>query len=83
MEAELPKLNKFIVIGGSEAASLIHYARTICRRAERRVYTFLRSEGLEEHGKILAYLNRLSDLLFVLARSIMVEEGVEEEYWTP
>lgn len=83
LESELPKLNKFIVIGGSEASSLIHLARAICRRAERRMYTFLRGEGLEGHSLVLAYLNRLSDLLFVLARSIMVEEGVEEEYWTP
>ncbi len=79
--AELKPLNKFLVLGGCETASLIHVARAICRRAERRVVTLFREENIEGHEFIIPYLNRLSDLFFVLARYINLLEGVEEEYW--
>ncbi len=83
IEASIPPLDKFLVVGGSELASLMHYARAVCRRAERRVVSFFKGEGVEGHENVIPYLNRLSDLLFVLARKIGLEEGFEEEYWTP
>jgi len=83
IEGSIPPLDKFLVVGGSELASLLHFARAVCRRAERRVVTFFKSQGIEGHGDVIAYLNRLSDLLFVLARKVGLEEGFEEEYWTP
>jgi cob(I)alamin adenosyltransferase len=65
-DARLPALRTFVLPCGSSAASALHVARTICRRAERSVVTLARTETV--HPAILAYLNRLSDLLFVLAR---------------
>lgn len=65
-DAELPELDSFILPSGSEGGSLLHYARSVCRRAERRVVDLAEEEGVEEH--VLAYINRLSDYLFTLAR---------------
>lgn len=83
IESGIPPLNKFLVVGGSELASLLHYARAVCRRAERRVVSFFRVDVVEGHNHVIPYLNRLSDLLFVLARKVCLEEGFEEEYWAP
>ncbi len=82
-EAKLKPLNKFLILGGSLTASLLHVARAICRRVERRIVTLYREEDIEGHDFVIPYLNRLSDLFFVLARYINLKEGVEEEYWEP
>jgi cob(I)alamin adenosyltransferase len=65
--AELPELRSFVLPGGTEAAARLHVARTICRRAEREV--LLAGEEVEVNPLVLVYLNRLSDLLFILARA--------------
>ena len=80
-EAQLMPLNKFLVIGGSGFSSLLHLVRTICRRVERRAVTLFREENIEGHKFVIPYLNRISDLFFVLARYINLLEGVKEEYW--
>jgi cob(I)alamin adenosyltransferase len=77
--AELPALKDFILPGGSRAASLAHVARTVCRRAERTLVALDRSEPLAP--PLLPYLNRLSDLLFVLARSLNRHAGGDDVYW--
>ncbi len=77
--AELPELRSFVLPGGTEAAARLHVARTICRRAERDV--LLGSEELELNPLVLVYLNRLSDLLFILARA--ANAGGEEPLWRP
>ncbi|PSQ91102.1 MAG: ATP:cob(I)alamin adenosyltransferase [Proteobacteria bacterium SW_6_67_9] len=77
--AELPPLKDFILPGGGPAAAACHFARTVCRRAERCVHTLQRSEPVNPHG--LAYLNRLSDLLFVLGRVLARYEGGAEVVW--
>ncbi|MCC6199874.1 MAG: ATP:cob(I)alamin adenosyltransferase, partial [Moraxellaceae bacterium] len=69
----------FILPGGSKAAAVAHVARTVCRRAERRVYTLSQQEEVNEDG--LKYLNRISDYLFVLARVLARENGGKEVLW--
>ncbi len=66
LETELQPLQRFILPGGTTAAAAFHLARTVCRRAERRTISLHRSEPLS--AEVLGYLNRLSDLLFVMAR---------------
>lgn len=77
-EAELPPLRRFVLAGGCQAAAVLHLARTICRRAERRIVG-LGPEAAD--AEILAYVNRLSDLLFVLARVVNHRAGVPETEW--
>jgi cob(I)alamin adenosyltransferase len=79
--ADLPELRSFVLPGGTEAAARLHVARTICRRAEREV--LLGSEEVELNPLVLVYLNRLSDLLFILARSANAAAGIEEPLWKP
>ena len=79
LNAELPPLKDFILPGGSRAAAQAHLARTICRRAERRVIALARHEAVNEPA--IRYLNRLSDLLFVVARTIARASGVGETLW--
>jgi len=79
LNAELPPLKEFILPGGSPAAAHCHMARTICRRAERSVITLGNQAGLNEHA--IAYLNRLSDLLFVIARTLARVEETNEPLW--
>jgi cob(I)alamin adenosyltransferase len=79
--AELPMLRSFILPGGNEAAALLHLARTVCRRAERRVVTLARREPVTPEAR--AYLNRLSDLLFILARRANADVGADEPLWKP
>ncbi len=81
LEADLPPLKHFILPGGTSAAAALHLARTICRRAERRVVRLARTEPLGVEPQ--QYLNRLSDLLFVLARSVNHVAGTDETKWTP
>jgi cob(I)alamin adenosyltransferase len=68
-EAELPPLTQFILPGGTRAAAALHLARAIARRAERCVVTLRHTEPDETGAEVLRYLNRLADLLFVLARA--------------
>ena len=77
--ALLPPLKEFILPGGGMAAAHCHLARTIARRAERRVWTLADSEAVSE--KVCVYLNRLSDLLFVLARLLARHEHGSEVLW--
>ena len=78
-EAELPPLRSFVLPGGSGAAALLHLARTVCRRAERSVVRLAREESAP--AEILVYLNRLSDLLFTLARLANHRAGVGDLTW--
>lgn len=78
--ADLPPLKEFILPGGGVAAAHCHLARTVCRRAERRVVTLARSETINNDS--LRYLNRLSDLLFVLAR-VLARADRGEVLWQP
>lgn len=78
-EAELPPLRRFILPGGARAGALLHLARTVCRRAERRIVTLAREA--EVPAVVLVYMNRLSDLLFVLAREANRRAHAEEVPW--
>jgi len=80
-EAGLPPLKNFILPGGTPAAAAFHVARTVCRRAERRVVALMRQPSESVPPSVLVYLNRLSDLLFVAARFANAERGVSEEPW--
>jgi cob(I)alamin adenosyltransferase len=75
LNADLPPLQEFILPGGNIAAATAHVARTVCRRAERRVVTLARREVV--NAPVLGYLNRLSDLLFVIARVLARADGGE------
>lgn len=79
LNAPLPFLKEFILPGGNRAAATCHLARTVCRRAERRVLTLGRAERI--NNECLIYLNRLSDLLFVIARILARAEGGKEVLW--
>ncbi|MFO1504166.1 MAG: cob(I)yrinic acid a,c-diamide adenosyltransferase [Steroidobacteraceae bacterium] len=80
LNAQLPPLKEFILPGGSEAAARCHVARTLARRAERRCWTLARSESVDS-SMALVYLNRLSDLLFVLARVLARHDHGTEVLW--
>lgn len=78
LDDELPPLRRFILPGGTTAASLTHLARTVCRRVERRVV------GLGEDAVdplLVVYLNRLSDMLFMMARAVNHRAGASELEW--
>jgi cob(I)alamin adenosyltransferase len=79
LEEPLPPLKAFILPGGTLQASYLHYARTVCRRAERAVVRLTRTEDI--NNEILIYLNRLSDLLFVLARRQNLSAKKKEIEW--
>jgi cob(I)alamin adenosyltransferase len=79
LNENLPPLKDFILPGGSESAARCHLARTICRRAERRVVTLARAEEVNE--ATIRYLNRLSDFLFVAARVLVRADGGAEVLW--
>ena len=76
--ASLPELKSFVLPGGSERAARLFLARAVCRRAERATLAVLDTNPLAA-----VYLNRLSDLLFVLARAANAEDGVDEPLWRP
>jgi len=80
-EASLEPLKHFILPAGSPAASYLHLARSICRRAERRVVTLVRRHEASVSEELLIYLNRLGDLLFVLSRVANQRAGVDEVKW--
>lgn len=79
--ANLPVLKEFILPAGGQATSSCHLARSVCRRAERRVVTLARDETLSPYS--IQYLNRLSDLLFVIARVLARHENGSEVLWQP
>ncbi len=81
LNAGLSPLKEFILPGGSPAASHCHLARAVCRRAERRLVSLNRQEAV--NPATLRYLNRLSDLLFVLARHINRGQGIGDTLWQP
>ena len=77
LDAELPPLRRFILAGGTPAGAALHLARTVCRRAERRMVAL----APPVDPVLLRYINRLSDLLFVLARTVNHRGGVPEAEW--
>jgi cob(I)alamin adenosyltransferase len=79
-EADLEPLQSFVLPAGSQAAATLHHARTVCRRAEREV---LRIEDAPARPDVVMYLNRLSDLLFVLARRANAHAQVPDVPWRP
>ncbi len=79
LESQLPPLKNFLLPGGSTAAAQVHLARAICRRTERIIVSLSNDEEISR--EILAFLNRLSDFLFVLARYENLVSGVPEEKW--
>lgn len=78
LEAGLRPLRRFILAGGAPSGALLHLARTVCRRAERRIVA-LGAEAIDP--VIVTYINRLSDLLFVMARAVNARAGVAETEW--
>lgn len=81
MQNELPALTRFILPGGSILAAQCHVARTVCRRAERRIAIL--NNNLPVEDNVLIYINRLSDYLFVLARYLNHLSGQQEIFWEP
>lgn len=79
VDAQLPPLRQFILPSGSSAATELHVARTVCRRAERRIVQL--AKKFDVGTTPVVYMNRLSDFLFVAARSVNKSEGVEEARW--
>ena len=79
--ASLPELRSFVLPGGGEVAARLHLARTICRRAERDALAAAREHELDQ--LVLVYLNRLSDLLFILARFANLQAQHDEPLWRP
>jgi cob(I)alamin adenosyltransferase len=79
LNADLPPLEDFVLPGGDRAAAACHLARTICRRAERRAWELSETEPVGR--ELLRYLNRLSDLLFVIARCLARRDGGSEMLW--
>jgi cob(I)alamin adenosyltransferase len=79
--AELPELRSFVLPGGSPAAAGLHVARTICRRAEREAIAA--GQSVEVNPLVVTYLNRLSDLLFILSRAANALAGRDEPLWKP
>jgi cob(I)alamin adenosyltransferase len=78
---QLPPMEHFVLPGGSSAISYCHLARTVCRRAERRVCQLAKEVNVP--SDLIRYLNRLSDYLFVLSRKVAVDDGVDEIQWLP
>ena len=83
--SDLPDLTSFILPGGTKGAAWLHLARTVCRRAERSVVTLFADpeEAAQSNPQVLLYLNRLSDLLFVLARYVNHAAGEGDVLWRP
>jgi cob(I)alamin adenosyltransferase len=79
VNAELPNLKSFVLPGGTALAAQLHVCRTVCRRAERRTIAC----GDEVNAECVRYLNRLSDLLFILSRAVNVAAGDGEPLWEP
>jgi cob(I)alamin adenosyltransferase len=80
LNASLPPLKEFVLPGGNAAAAACHLARAVCRRAERRVISMSETAAVNTHS--IRYLNRMSDLLFVVARTLNMRSGHNEVLWT-
>lgn len=78
-DASLPPLRLFVLPAGTQAASQCHVCRTVCRRAERRILALAENTDIDQN--VIAYVNRLSDYLFVLARKLNISAGQEEIIW--
>lgn len=81
LDAELPKMTHFILPGGTAGSAALHLARTVCRRAERKVVPLVRDGTVD--ADVVKFLNRLSDLLFMMARAVNHRAGVEDVKWVP
>jgi cob(I)alamin adenosyltransferase len=81
LESALPPLRKFILAGGSQGGAALHLARTVCRRAERAMVALLAGDKEAFEADLLIYVNRLSDLLFVMARRANQRAGTPEIEW--
>lgn len=81
LESSLPPLNRFLLPGGNRQAAVCHICRTICRRAERRIFTVEEQEHIEIDESIKSFINRLSDFLFILSRKLNHLTQCEEIYW--
>jgi cob(I)alamin adenosyltransferase len=81
MNIGMPELNNFIIPGGHTVVSWAHIARTVCRRAERRINKLASEENIQD--LILRYINRLSDYFFVLARRLAFDLGIKDNIWMP
>lgn len=81
MDAEVPPSRFFVLPGGNQEVAFCHIARTVCRRAERRVLALNQEAVVEE--QVMKYINRLSDYLFMLSRKLAHDTGVEELKWIP
>lgn len=85
IDSSLPKLRAFVLPGGTRGASMAHVCRTVCRRAERRIFALNNQlkerDEAELDANVLSYMNRLSDFLFVLARKMNIIEGQDEIIW--
>lgn len=81
LEADLAPLTRFVLPGGTPLAASLHHARTVCRRAERRVTALAARENVS--GVLVRWLNRLADLLFVMARWANAKAGVADHIWEP
>lgn len=81
LTGQLPEMKNFILPGGSRAGAALHFCRTVCRRAERNAVALARESSVS--APALAYLNRLSDLLFVMARAANLRAGGREIPWKP
>ena len=79
LQKQIPKLNKFILPGGTEKGALLHYTRVICRKTERKLIDSENSNETKISTELKAYINRLSDLLFVMARFENFKTGFEEK----
>ena len=79
LDSLLPPLSAFILPGGSRGAAVCHICRTVCRRAERRILAL--AEQVEISSELLAYVNRLSDYLFVLSRKMNQDDKKDEIFW--
>lgn len=80
-DKELPPLDKFILCGGNDESALLHVARTVCRRAERRIVSLKKIEEVDRN--VLKYVNRLSDYLFTVARIASHRVGKDDIKWLP
>lgn len=81
IEETLPPLKNFVLPGGCAASAALHWARTVCRRAERDVVHLAQQPGTADCGRVIIYLNRLSDWLFVVARQQNALAGVPDQPW--
>ena len=79
LDSRLPAIKEFVLPGGTVAAAEAHVARTVCRRAERRILDLAQESRVE--SIVLRFINRLSDFLFVLARFNNIGNGVDEIFW--